>query len=86
MEIIDSQMPIEKYDKLKAYIIAIKDSYSIEDLVAEVHNLYQDYMISEAQELELYNLVDPEDQVDSPAELWYNDYGCVNLWQFAQDL
>lgn len=79
-------MKMEKYNKLKAYIIAIKSSYSIENLVAEIHNLYQEYIISEAQELELYNLVDPEDQVDSPAELWYKDYGCVNLWQFAQDL
>lgn len=83
----DEMMEQEKFNVLKRFISQfVIGKYSIRDMVAEVYNLYQDYMISEAQELELYNLVDPEDQVDSPAELWYNDYGCVNLWQFAQDL
>lgn len=62
----------------------IANNYYRRDLQAEVHNLWQEYLISEEQELKLYILVDAES--DSPAEDWYNGYGCVELWEFVQTL
>ncbi len=80
-------MSKKQYAKLKDRIKGLRDSYSIKDLVAEVYNLFQEYLINENQEEELYRLVDPEDAEDCPAELWYSDqYGCVELYDFAMKL
>ena len=53
-------------------------------MVAEVHNLYQEYLISEDQETELYNLVDPEEKENDPADYWYGGYGCLEIWNYLQ--
>ena len=77
-------MEKEKFEALKRFIPSLIGKWSVKNLVAEVHNLYQDYLINEEQEDELYKLVDPEDKEDSPAELWFNDYGCAELWDFVE--
>lgn len=79
-------MEQDKFDALVKFITEQKltEKYSIKDLVAEVHNLFQDYRISPEQEEDLYNIVDPENKEDSPAELWYNGYGCSEIWDFVQ--
>lgn len=71
-----------QFENLKRKVLELKCKYSIKDLVAEVHNLFQDYLISEEQEAELYSIVDPEEKENSPAELWFNDYGCAELYDF----
>ena len=77
-------MEQEKFEELKEFIKQILDKYNLKDLVAEVHNLYQDYLINEKQENELYELVDPDDKENSPAELWYAGYGCLEIWNYVQ--
>jgi hypothetical protein len=77
-------MEKEKFEVLKRFIPKLIGKWSVKNLVAEVYNLYQDYLINEEQEDELYKLVDPEDKEDSPAELWFNDYGCAELWDFVE--
>ena len=80
-------MESKAYETLRDYVKKLISEYSIKDLVAEVHNLFQDYLISEEQEEDLYKLVDPEDIETSPAELWYSgDYGCADLYDFAYKL
>ena len=77
-------MEKEKFEKVKQFITTLVGRWSIKDLVAEVHNLYQDYLISEEQESELYKLVDPNDDENNPAELWFDDYGCLELWNYVE--
>lgn len=82
----DCAMELVKFEGLKGFI---KDNligkWSIKDLVAEVYNLFQDYLISGHQEMELYNLVDPQNEEWNPAELWYSEkqYGCYEMYDFA---
>ena len=72
------------YKKLKKFIKDISQTYSIKDMVAEIYNLYQEYLINETQEEELYNLVDPNNLEVCPADLWFSDsYGCVELYEYA---
>ena len=79
-------MDNERFEKLKEFIKSedLLHKYDVKDLVAEVHNLFQEYLISPEQEDELYKLVDPEDKVANPAELWYDDHGCLPIWNFVQ--
>ena len=80
-------MKRKQFVKLRAFAKELRKTYSVKDLVAEVHNLFQDYIINHRQEEELYNIVDPLDEEDSPAELWYSDnYGCVELYNFALNI
>ena len=78
-------MDDSKYEDLKQFI---KDNligkYSVKDLVAEVFGLWQDYQLSDKQEMELYNIVDPKNEEWSPAELWYKDYSCVEMSEFVE--
>lgn len=73
-----------KFEGLKEFTKGLIGKYSIKDLVAEVYNLYQDYLVNEDQETELYSLVDPEDKENSPAELWYDGYGCVEMYDYLR--
>lgn len=77
-------MTEEKFKLITRYVATLIPQYSIKDLVAEVYNLYQDYLINEAQEEKLYRMVDPEEEENNPAELWYNGYGCTPLWSFVE--
>ena len=80
-------MEQKKFESLKRYIEEnLIGKIDIKDLVAEVYNLFQDYRISSDQEDELYKLVDPEDKIDSPSMLWYDDHGCVDMWNFVESL
>ena len=79
-------MDANKFEDLKAFIRTLMDDNSIEDLVAEIYNLYQEYLISEKQELELYWIVDPDDVVSCPCELWYDEKGCDVLFNYAYNL
>lgn len=76
------EMETDRFDKLKQKTLELKRKYSIKDLVAEIYNIFQDYLISEKQEEELYSIVDPEEKENSPAELWFKDYGCAELYDF----
>lgn len=76
------EMDQKKFEDLKRKAAELKRKYSIRDLVAEVYNILQDYLISEKQEEELYSIVDPEEKENSPAELWFKDYGCAELYDF----
>lgn len=77
-------MDNHSFNKLKKFIKTLAKTYEIKDLVAEVYNLYQEYLIDDTQEETLYKLVDPNDLENCPAELWFSDnYGCIELYEFA---
>ena len=52
---------------------------SIEEKVAIVYELWQNYRIDEDEEEELYRYVDPEEKVNNPGEVWYD-------WLWANNL
>ena len=52
---------------------------SVEQKVIWIHDLYQNYTISEKEEEELYSYVDPDDKIDCPADLWYEDFSVNEL-------
>ena len=45
---------------------------SIEEKVAIIYELWQNYRIDDDEEEELYRYVDPEDKVNNPGEVWYD--------------
>lgn len=47
--------------------------YSVKQKVIWIHDLYQEYEITEKEEDELYAYVDPDDTIQNPAELWFDD-------------
>ena len=54
------------------------------DMIAEIYNLYQDYLISEEQETELYKTIDPEEKYNDVSVYWYDeDRGCLPLYECA---
>ena len=73
-----------KFTNLYRFIKGLIGKYDTKDLVAEVYNLYQEYLISESQEDKLYKLVDPEDKENNPAELWFDNHGCLPIWNYVQ--
>ena len=76
-----------KFEELIDYVKSlIKEKRSIKDLVAEIYNLYQEYLLSEEQEEFLYNIVDPKEKESCPADLWFDGYGCAELYDFALSL
>lgn len=66
-EFVDSKSHM---NELRTLCKKLKENYSIPYLVGCVYDLFQDYLISEEQEEELYNLVDPEELYNSPSEYW----------------
>lgn len=74
-----------KFEQLKVTILECKATgWFVKDILAEIYNLWQDYMLSDEQESELYKLVDPDDEYDSPGEYWWHDHGCLPIWQSVQ--
>lgn len=45
---------------------------SIEEKVAIIYELWQNYRIDDDEETELYLYVDPEEKVNNPGEIWYD--------------
>ena len=81
-------MSKSKFDELKGFIKGrmIKgDEFEAKGLLAEIYCLFQEDIISEDQEEELYNLVDPDNKYHAPADYWYSgDYSDVTVWQFVE--
>ena len=65
--IIDEQMETVK-KKCKELM---NDGISPKYIIGCIYGLYEDYVISEEQELELYQLVDPQDEYNEPSEYWW---------------
>lgn len=88
LECDDCAMHQEKFDKLKQFIQdrASPNEETIKNLLAEVYNLYQEYLISPNQEKELYDIVDPEEKYNFPADYWYEDFGDSEVFAFAYKL
>lgn len=40
-------------------------------IIGCIYGLYQDYVISEEQESELYQFVDPQDEYNEPSDYWW---------------
>lgn len=81
----DCAMETEKYKVLKQAVKdCIKNGWDIRDVLAEIYNIYQEYLISEEQESKLYELADPKELYNSPQEYWYNGRGCLPLWECLQ--
>lgn len=66
----------EKFDAVKAKLTRMMaDGWEIPKLVACVYDLFQDYIISEEQEIELYSLVDEDERYNDVGSYWWDiDY------------
>lgn len=76
-------MDNEKFERLKRFVVKCKEKWYTKDIVAEIHNLWQEYLISDEQEMELYEVADPDEEFNEPADYWYDDCGCLPIWEFA---
>ena len=67
----------EKYiESLKKRITELqKEGWLTEDLLACVHELYQDYRIEECDEEMLYKVADPKDECNDVFQYYYNYRG-----------
>ena len=64
-------LPVDKFNVVMAKIKRLKrDGWEIPKLVACVYDLFQDYLISEAQEEVLYIIADPFEKYNEPSEYW----------------
>ena len=62
-----------KFEGVKAKILELRaNGTEIPKLVAYVHDLWQDYIISDDQESELYWAADPEVKYNDVSEYWNN--------------
>ena len=86
---MDCAMEQSKFERLKEFIkgkIIRKDEAETKGLLAEIYNIFQEYCISEIQENELYDIVDPEEKYNSPGLYWYDEqYGDARVWQFVEN-
>lgn len=75
---------------MESYYQAFRDlmqrGIETEKLVACVYGLYQDYLIDDDTEESLYNLVDPDEQYNSPAEYWYGLDESDRAWKYIKSL
>lgn len=78
-------METNKFEGLKKLILKCKENWYEKDILAEIYNLWQEHMITEAQETELYEIADPEEKFNNPAEYWFDDKGCLPIWQYANE-
>lgn len=63
----------EQMETIKAKCKELLDqNTSPKYLVGCIYGLFEDYIISEIQEAELYKLVDPDDLYNEPSEYWWN--------------
>ena len=61
----------EQMERLKAKCKEeLSNGRPIKYLVGCIYGLYQDYVLSEAQESELYELVDPEEKYNECSKYW----------------
>ena len=61
----------EQMEKLKTKCKEeLSNGRPIKYLVGCIYGLYQDYMLSDEQENELYQLVDPEEKYNKCSEYW----------------
>lgn len=61
----------DKMNMIKNRIIEYKyEGKSIKFILACIHDLFQEYIISEDQEMELYYLADPEDKYNDVWDYW----------------
>lgn len=67
----DCSISKEQIEELKALLTGLLDKgTSIRDCVGYIYGLYQDYQLSEDQEMELYMFVDPDELWNEPSEYW----------------
>lgn len=85
----DCTMEQSKFERLKEFIkgkIIHMDEAETKGLLAEIFNMWNVYCISGEQEEELYNLVDPGEKYNSPADYWFEgNYSDVTVWQFIEN-
>lgn len=62
-----------KFEGVKAKILKLKaNGTEIPKLVAYVHDLWQDYILSDEQEAELFEAADPEEKYNDVYDYWDN--------------
>ena len=72
-----------KYNNLKQLVYRASVNIGIKDTVAEIYNLFQEGLITEEQESELYKIADPEEKEASPGLLWFANYGFAPLYDYV---
>ena len=66
------------YPKIRQAVLQmLSDGWDIRKCLACIHDLYQEYLISEEQEVSLYYVADPCDQYNNVHDYW-NDMDYEN--------
>lgn len=80
-----SEMCEKKFVELKRVVNKCLESrWNKKDILAEIYNLYQEYLISIEQEKELFDLVDPEENFEDVADYWFDEQrSCFPIWDFV---
>ena len=67
----DCAMAKVKFEQVKNRVISmVAKKWKTEAIIGCIYGLYQDYQISEEQEQELYNLVDPDEKYNNCSQYW----------------
>lgn len=59
-------------DGIKEEIKHLKTKESVPTILAYIYDLYQNWLISEEIEVQLYGFIDPEDEYNDVSEYWWN--------------
>ena len=71
-EVVEDEdyLPMDKFEGLKRYIKELQSKYDIPYLVGCIYDLFQEYILSEEQERELYEIVDPKERFNECSKYW----------------
>ncbi len=58
------------FHEVRAMIQLMQYKYDTKTILACIYDLYQEYLISDSQEAELYELADPDDEYNEPSKYW----------------
>lgn len=76
----------EKIEELKKVLSELLDNgTSIKNCVGYIYGLFQNYQLSEDQEVELYMFVDPDELWNSPSEYWNEQDGENPLIEYLNE-
>ncbi len=79
-------MKNDKFQRLKTFVSNLKKIWDTSELAAEIYNLAAEQLITSAQEKDLYSLLNPADDMPSPAELFSEGERCIALYAYSLNL
>ena len=75
----DCKMNNAMYSKVKKKLYQmIVSKYPLKDILACIYDLFQEYLISEEQETELYTIADPKETFNDVADYYFDEFNGEN--------